>query len=149
MIEIKFRSQPSFDASRGRSDSFQVAGTTRRRSGNRKFRDTFRYPYGVKVGTPDEDQFYSHLTPCRADFSITSTFGPLGNSLILSKQSLSNKRMRGTDYQNQFNSFAGLYRQNVFYSFLAPPQFIPSNFSCAAPNSFEKKNHNNLFRERH
>jgi len=39
------------DASRGRSDSFQVAGTTRKRS--RKFRDTFRYPYGVKVGTPD------------------------------------------------------------------------------------------------
>lgn len=71
---------------------------------------------------------------------------PLGNSLILSGQSLTNKRIRGTDYQNQSNSFAGSYRQNASHVFSSAATIRPLNFSGTALNSLEK-NYNSLFKE--
>lgn len=72
--------------------------------------------------------------------------GPLGNSLILSEQSLTNKRIRGTNYQNQSNSFAGSHRQNASHVFSSLAAIRPLNFSGTALN-FLEKNYNSLLKK--
>lgn len=104
----------SFVASRERSDSFQAAGTTREGDLETENFETPFVTLMVSKSAPwTKINFIAIWLRVEQIFPSSQRSAYLETSSLFSRQSLNNKRIRGTDDQNQFNSFAGSYRQNT------------------------------------